>query len=299
MSQASLAAIVVAIVLLGMLLPLLVLKSPKANVSFEEVATSCRGDRSTCADVGLLVFRLSVAVYMLCINISCAVEEGPERAFNYFTIWSWSLLSVYFLLASSATALHLVSRRGEALREACRNDGRWRHRLARVNQIVFATASASALMLDITLWGVLLPTDTTPSHPDILNFCSYNQHAGNLLLIGLEMLANNIDVHFCDIFISMMWPVVYACWTLIRVGSNPKTRICLTEQRAECTDSGILVWPYFFMDTSHAFAVLWYLGLFAFFCLAYVPIVYLARCSGGRGAQAIPSENGHACSSHA
>lgn len=158
--------------------------------------------------------------------------------------------------------------------------------LARCNQLLLSTIAAAALMLDVVLWTILLPTDPTPGHKYLLNFYSYNMHAANFFLVLIEILLNRIPIRGYDVVVAVYWPLVYSAFTIIRIGLDSSTRDCLTlTGGSECkTDpaNGIVVWPYFFMDTSKDFAVLWYMGLAGLFMIAYLGMFLLWRCTKRR-----------------
>lgn len=202
------------------------------------------------------------------------------------------LLGVYFALAAATSFLHLrgatvvagqpqhevrddnlaVPLDGAPLGPVC---------LARLCQVLLSTVAAAGLMLDVVLWSILMPSDTDPQKKEELNWSSYNMHALNLLLIFVEIAVNSIPLHFGDIVLALLWPLLYCHFTLLRVGMRSSTQGCLTfHEKTTCsTVPGVkVVWPYFFLDTSREHAWLWYLGLSALFCLAYAVIFCFARC---------------------
>eukprot|EP00446_Apocalathium_sp_SHHI-4_P065969 CAMPEP_0177519104 /NCGR_PEP_ID=MMETSP0369-20130122/46902_1 /TAXON_ID=447022 ORGANISM="Scrippsiella hangoei-like, Strain SHHI-4" /NCGR_SAMPLE_ID=MMETSP0369 /ASSEMBLY_ACC=CAM_ASM_000364 /LENGTH=234 /DNA_ID=CAMNT_0018998299 /DNA_START=90 /DNA_END=791 /DNA_ORIENTATION=+ len=170
---------------------------------------------------------------------------------------------------------------GRAPVEAAEARASWELRLGRLNQVVFSTVAAAALMLDVTLWGVLYPVDHTPGHPGELNFCSYNMHAVNLIWVVTELYLNNIQIRLNDLALALWWVLIYGIFTILRVALNPSSRSCLTQSGPQCeSDSSrkYLVWPYFFMDTAKPLVLVWFLGLLVLFSLAYLAMWRFSRC---------------------
>merc|ERR1712087_554431 len=108
-------------------------------------------------------------------------------------------------------------------------------------------------------------------------------HAANLLWVVIEILLNNLPIRGWDIAVAVLWPLLYSFYTILRVGLTPDTSRCLTEFVSPTCKTDIMqevmVWPYFFMDTSKGTAVIWYLGLAAFFCLGYYGMFRFWRCT--------------------
>mmetsp|Transcript_39244 Transcript_39244/g.59302 ORF Transcript_39244/g.59302 Transcript_39244/m.59302 type:complete len:180 (+) Transcript_39244:3-542(+) len=145
-------------------------------------------------------------------------------------------------------------------------------------------------MLDATLWGILFPADPDPDHTAELNFCSYNEHAFNFVLICVEIVVNSIEIRLHDLALALLWPMAYSVWTMIRIAANPDTRICLTQHPKQCDTRGqdkYLVWPYFFMDTSKSLVVVWLLILVFIFSLAFLLMLTLNRYVKRKRAQTL------------
>mmetsp|Transcript_117805 Transcript_117805/g.329885 ORF Transcript_117805/g.329885 Transcript_117805/m.329885 type:complete len:325 (+) Transcript_117805:1-975(+) len=244
-------------------------------------------------DAVMLVVRTLVAVWAVAVLVPLWLEAGAFHM-TFFTIWSFTLLAAYFLSAAGASAAHLRhklrARRPLSSRGAAEGDwvtqsstvpaaaalaaGETRGSAwARFNQLLLTTVAASALMLDVVLWGLLLPTDPDKLKSAELNFDSYNMHGLNIVAVTVELALNAIPLRIYDLPTAVLWPVAFSAFTLLRVAADSSIRRCLVENVGEiCKTSrdGLhMVWPYFFMDTSKPFAAAWYAGMALLFVGAY------------------------------
>lgn len=293
--MASFYSVVVTLALFAVLLVLLGRRIPKARVELNHAATSCLTQRHSWLDMALMVFRCTVAAYAASIGAICDTEY-PKWHFCFYTVWSWFLLMFYFSLAAVSTALH---KKGVGKPAGTEPTPAWTLKLARVSQLVFSTAAAAALMVDVVLWGLLFPTDKTPGKPGCLSFCSYNQHAANLVVVIVELFLNNVEIRMQDLVVAAWWPLIYCVFTFLRVGLDPGLRDCMTQSGLQHCKTDLathhMVWPYFMMDTSKPFAAAWMVALILLFCLAYAAMCSLSRCAKTRfSRRALPNPHSEA-----
>lgn len=299
-------------VYLGLVLALLVMSLvlsavgqaflPRSEGVLLRQAACCRGAGSRRADAWLMVFRGIVAAYSSALLLhNIFIKAGGLKGLCFFTVWSYILLAVYFWAAAVAGWIHR-KRTGDQNEEACSLESARSpftfadplpSPLARCCHLLFQTLVASALMLDVVLWGVLYPTDKSPGHETELNFVSYNMHALNLVFVVVDMVFNRHPVVMRDIAVAVLWPVIYSMFTVLRVVVSPSKRGCLTEHAKPACDTpappknyGQVVWPYFFMDTSKPLAAAWYLGLALFFAACYAGIAGISRLREARSVRA-------------
>jgi len=227
----------------------------------------------------MLAFRAAVAVYAFAILVNTFTV-----GVCFFTNWTWALLVLYFAAASAASGLHLrYEPRGEAQEESeGQKAGKtteppspsWHAAYARLLQVLMSTLAASAVMVAVVFWLLLLPSDDSPHHEWLLNFDSYNMHAMSVVFVVAELAFNSTPMRAQDAALAVLFPAAFAAFTVLRVAVTRSMRPCLTEpDPAVCefgarTD-GPVIWPYFFMDTVQPLAVLWYFASGCMFLLAY------------------------------
>merc|ERR1719343_709129 len=96
----------------------------------------------------------------------------------------------------------------------------------------------------------------------------------NVVVLLVELWATCIPILKQDFVLAALWPLVYGQFTMIRLALDPATRSCLILNNPE----GDCPWPYFFLDTSQAFAVFVYAALMGLTAVAFFGIERLARC---------------------
>eukprot|EP00927_Polykrikos_kofoidii_P020716 TRINITY_DN19861_c0_g1_i1.p1 TRINITY_DN19861_c0_g1~~TRINITY_DN19861_c0_g1_i1.p1 ORF type:complete len:325 (+),score=16.51 TRINITY_DN19861_c0_g1_i1:105-977(+) len=263
-------------------------KEWREDTDWEIVACCNARFRRYSANTALFVFRAAAAVYIIGSLIYWVSTSGP-RFMYWFTVWTWALLGIYFVAAAVSSVLHCTSSNAQCgyansgnvttlsvVERHAAHETRGYKRFARVNQLLFSTVAASALMLDIVLWAILFPNDTSPGHKAMLNVSSYNMHAFNLVLVMTELGASSMTVRPSDLFIAVLWPMTYTMFTIIRVAASSQTRPCLTNP-GDNLEACAMAWPYFFMNTSIAVAPLWYLAILVLYTLAFGAVHILAR----------------------
>lgn len=278
MGAGSLAAVLALLAVLDVGWAVLFFKLPPHRLPVRHVGSSRHNTDNGRWNKVLFFFRVVAMVHSWSITI-LALLGNPGFDLCFFTVWSWMLLTVYFTFATVASHRHLK------IENSADAGGMWSGEGAfpRFCQVLMATTSASALMLDYVLWSILYPADPDPDKVQELNFFSYNMHAANLVIVVLELWANSIHIRWQDVAIALAWPLFYTHFTLCRVALTPGLAPCLLDHingtcDTEAPPDGKVVWPYFFMDTSEPFAILWYIVLLLLFMCAYAIVSRLARC---------------------
>ncbi|KAL3695575.1 hypothetical protein R1sor_009651 [Riccia sorocarpa] len=237
----------------------------------------------------LLGFRLFAFFYMLSLLL-WNLYLGGIWIFNFFTQWTFSLLTAYFGVAAWVSYKHcrhlkyggtkfnsefseeqvkLTGEKGisvdlsdtrvhvsepEAPKKEITSPGL----VGYVMQIMFQVAGAAVFMTDFVYWLILVPYVLPKTHKH--NFIDINLHVVNAVLLAIEILLNNMYYPWFRISYVVFWTCsyVFVQWILHAVGSS--------------------WWPYPFLDLATPFAPLWYAGLsflhvaLAFFVMTLVNI---------------------------
>ena len=179
----------------------------------------------------LLVWRLAMLAFTSGVLYVQVAERGP-RAFCFFTVWNWTAIIVYFLLASIASAVSVFGgeRRGEPGRRRTRSTSSSSASSSKTTKLSRAVATAfhvltpMTLYIDIITWTILVPA--LMKTPDLerrrhwenmmFSFISYAQHGLNAGIMGVEMLINNIPhSENWSHGVVCMWNILFALWSLI------------------------------------------------------------------------------------
>ena len=201
----------------------------------------------------LLLWRLSMLAFTSGVLYLQVSERGP-RAFRFFTVWNWTAIIIYFLLASIASAVSVFGGEPETGRRRTRSTAKPRlvlielsrradfhpiftfsslfrlvrsfsrsTRLSKAVATAFHALTPMTLYIDIITWTILVPA--LMKTPDLerrrhwenvmFSFISYAQHGLNALIMGVEMLINNIPhSENWSHGVVCMWNVLFALWAL-------------------------------------------------------------------------------------
>ncbi|EIE19989.1 hypothetical protein COCSUDRAFT_67659 [Coccomyxa subellipsoidea C-169] len=201
--------------------------------------------------IWLFLYRLALLIWCFGLGVSHTVSVGPY-IFAYFTMWTWWLLTSYFLIATIASYRSL--RQPKTAKQTV-------DRLEFAVIAVLHVAVAGVLMVDTLTWLVLVPM--LRSNPDaakvrwaekmFFNFYSYNTHGANMAFILGELFLNSIPfvpylMGYLGIYVATfgLWSFTY--FRLMGL------------------------WLYPFLDANQPWAVLAYGGIFAG-CFAFVGLV--------------------------
>lgn len=158
---------------------------------------------------------------------------GPDR-FATFTIWSWTLLGIYFTLAS------LYSLTASNPRSFIQQSDT----LAYITSILFEVSMPMAYLVSYIVTYVIIPTMSKSGLKldPLYSMTALLSHNANIIFVAVEMILNRIvvnELHFPFIIFYACTYVVFA-WIWYRY-------------------KGFFF--YFFLDYNHPFAVPYHLGL--------------------------------------
>ena len=109
---------------------------------------------------------------------------------------------------------------------------------------VFQCECSAALLVDITVWTILVPTTSPKDIPNFFNLGSVSMHILNAVFLAVDLLITDIPIRFhfgCFILIPGICYVLFSWWYFAEDGE----------------------WRYFFMDPSKYQDVLWMFIVFA------------------------------------
>ncbi|PSC70223.1 hypothetical protein C2E20_6303 [Micractinium conductrix] len=183
---------------------------------------------SNIASPGLLLcYRAAALGWALIIGLCQLANKGPY-VFVFFTVWNWWLLTLYFALASAASARAWLACRQQqqaaetpAAQQQRAKGGRSADWLERAAVAVFCTETPVTLAIDFLTWFVLVPmlmADPSAQRVQfweerIFNFESYNQHGFNAVMMLGDLVLNQIPVTMTDAGWLALWGSLFGLWS--------------------------------------------------------------------------------------
>ncbi|BDA51438.1 hypothetical protein COCOBI_18-3160 [Coccomyxa sp. Obi] len=196
----------------------------------------------------LFLYRLALLAWCFGLLVSHTLSVG-HYIFGYFTIWTWCLLTTYFLLATMASYRGL--RRPKSPKQTV-------DRLEFSVIAVLHVVVAAVMMVDSLTWLVLVPMLRSNPDPEkvrwaekmFFNFYSYNTHGANMAFILAELFFSAIP------FVPYL--MGYLGFYVATFGIWAFAFFRLTGR-----------WLYPFLDANEPWAIVAYSGIFAG-CFAFV-----------------------------
>eukprot|EP00056_Hartaetosiga_gracilis_P023051 m.34921 g.34921 ORF g.34921 m.34921 type:complete len:316 (+) comp9966_c2_seq1:33-980(+) len=210
------------------------------------------------ANFVLMVTRIFCFLFSLIILIIILATATAGQSFEYYTVWNFTLLIVFFLCAS----VHSVREMFHGWRLSATPNPRFFDKLT---VILYHICLTMVLMVDIVLWTILYPQakkaheehptrnpNPNPNEDDdyvecctqFTNFFSVVVHGLNFFMMLSELIQNRIRFSIANCLWLLIWMSSYAIFQWF-FALSPNGR-----------------WVYFFMDTTTESAAAWYPGLF-------------------------------------
>ncbi|KAL3511310.1 hypothetical protein ACH5RR_030711 [Cinchona calisaya] len=217
----------------------------------------------------LLAYRVIGFSLLLGILIGDSVHHSG-RIFYFYTQWTFTLVIIYFGLAS-IFSIHgclqycsevygadffnsdeeqgtyvapTLGENGNELsirRNSNPNGGSWARKSAGVGgyalQILFQTCAGAVMLTDIVFWLVLFPLDHR------LNVFKVCLHSVNAVALLGDVTLNSLHFPFFRVAYFVLWTSMFVIFQWI-------IHACVSVQ-----------WPYPFLDLSSPYAPAWYLGV--------------------------------------
>lgn len=235
-----------------------VVLSPRFDMGWTSVnGLSIANGSQSITSTGLLVFRL---IATLChwwsifyiyfdrhgLHVTVLARGGEKvklhlkhfERFTMFTVWSWVLQGVYFLLASLYSILLVCfPSSGDYFLSQTNN-------LSNITWILFELSFAAAFLVSATVTYVLIPGLRSRNMPTDTFFLFFALlfHNANIILIVIDALLNDIPVNPWHVPFGMLYALSYVLfsWYWFRVKG---------------------VFYYFFLDYEPKYAMLWYMAI--------------------------------------
>jgi hypothetical protein len=176
----------------------------------------------------LLVTRLLSFLYFSLVAIWRLDVINHTWAWYFFTTWNLYLLSLFYLLAFSASCIGLCS--------SVANIGATNSRLGTIVHSLYEVAGSTAFLVTVVAFTLLDPQ---------FSFQNMTIHFFTTCSVLVEMLLNKMTVLPLHIIFNFVWASTYLAfiWTVVACGAVEE-------------------WPYDFLQTDTWQCFLWYTGLF-------------------------------------
>ncbi|RLO11717.1 hypothetical protein DYB28_002923 [Aphanomyces astaci] len=177
--------------------------------------------------------------------ITSLAYSGLPYAWIYYTVWGFTLQTIYFVWA----LVDQWHRRSSWGRDVAMD-----RKLRYLNACFDASVTVSALV-SMLFWVAVHPVDPT----FVLYWNVYVQHGANVLILLVEFSLNSFTIRWKSVGFVVLFPVLYAVVTWIGHISWHQS------------------WPYFFMDLSSPYAPLWYAAVAAVHVVLHLVMVGLSQ----------------------
>jgi len=212
----------------------------------------------------LFLLLIRVMFFLWCIAmVVVALIDKEDQYFWYFTLWSYSLLTVYFGLTSYYSIQERIRRRRGDESRPVDEEHSWGSFLGNFTWVLYHISFAMVFYVDLVVWGVLFPYANDEVREKVLNLESYASHGINLFQMMVEFLFNTIPFAFYHTTFGILLLCVYALSSWVIYAST------------NC-------WVYPILDLHWTTAGIWYLSLFilvfVFFGLGHLLHSVKNRC---------------------
>ncbi|XP_002986467.2 uncharacterized protein LOC9658719 [Selaginella moellendorffii] len=221
-------------------------------------------------------------IYLLSIWIISFVASGP-LSLVFYTQWTFTLLVIYFGLASYISITKLVSGAAkekkivlvdESLGDEETGNFIEQESIADTTEdetdasagfigyatlVIFQTATAASVLTDTVYWFILVPYVLASPFFD-LNFVNLNMHGVNAIFLLAELFLNDLPFPWFRGAYFVFWTAAYVVFQWFIHGTRLLTW-----------------WPYPFLEVSTHYAPAWYFGLAFAHLICFLICLALAR----------------------
>lgn len=263
----------VAVGILGVLYGLLLVRrgDPRDDCEVSWSFPLARLARARCgqamASCCLLVYRVLAFSYALCVllrDVIVGPSRGPYKLF-YYTEWTWSLMTLYLLLAVLSQALHGAQRpRTKSAGVPAEPASAIERAYTSVISALAAILSVNSLFVPICIWLIMFPAGLVEhDFAWMLTFSNLNMHILPPFVVYVDLWASDVPARFGQLGATVVVPALFGFFTVARIALEAPIAACLTQHCGAFAGpgEGLLVWPYPFMDTTAWYAPLCYAAL--------------------------------------
>jgi hypothetical protein len=212
----------------------------------------------------LLLYRFVVFCFVFGVHIYTMTGGGVPSEYKFYTIWNFITLITYFALGLGMSLM--VQFKGK---ESIVNSAYWRFN-AKLHYILLEIELPTALIVDIVVWAILLPSCGTPC-PSLIQFSSFVEHLTNFFLMSGDFLLSRHAFDVRHWFFILALPTCYAIFHLF------------------WTIDGQLP-VYFFLDAASNFEPAWVVGVLLIHIAIFFFIWSISQCVLGRVPEDLDTE---------
>ncbi|XP_051116314.1 uncharacterized protein LOC127241348 isoform X2 [Andrographis paniculata] len=220
------------------------------------------------APIWLLGYRLVAFVILLALLLADAIASRAQN-FNYYTQWTFALVTIYFGLGSSLSIhgwLHYYShpklelKKYELANESSSNCRMSASGWGYAFQILFQMCAGAVVLTDLVYWLIIYPFLVARNIQN-LTFLAVCMHSVNAVLLLGDAILNRLRFPFFRVAYFILF-----------------TAVCVIIEWIIHACSSVS-WPYDFMDLSSPYAPFCYvaMGLLLFPCFGIFSFVFLIK----------------------
>lgn len=229
--------------------------------AWEDLTVERMGTSIILSPLFFFVFRCGV----LCWVLGALIVENIfyEKQYQFYTIWNYTLLGVYFLSATLITFLYGLYHDGthKSSRLSTLISSRWMLYWARITWTMQQTILILAFLVDIVYWSAVFSSSVI--HSSLGWYLSVSNHLLNLLFIYGDFLLGQTRFRYAHMVFALIFCEAFVIFQWIYY---PVTG----------------VWVYSILNVESPYAILWYIGLllslFVFSGIAYGVDALKQRC---------------------
>lgn len=196
------------------------------------------------------LMRSIFTIYVATAWIYSNINDFPDM-YSFYTVWNYTFLLFYFFSVSTLSIITLLSKNGDGV-PTIEILNYYRGLI----WIVFQCECSLSLLVDLTVWLILVPFSSNPLQ--FLNYTSISMHIFNFIFLSIDLSLNSIPIHFhWGVFVIILaLTYMMFSWFYYSQTSN---------------------WDYFFMDTSKPINAIWLSIVFGLHLLTWTIMYKLAQ----------------------
>lgn len=201
----------------------------------------------------LLVYRLAIAILAWTIY-SIQLEETSGQAMRAFTVWNWSLLTLYFTIGLFLSVKHQIAP----------SDRKRLNYLERFFWAIMVAEVVSVPFVAIIFWGVLFPTASPEFQVFLLGYRSLIQHGFNIAIMYIDFAMITLPIRYWTYIFVIFWAAFYCLFHSAEI-----TAALSYEDDFRCE-------VYFFLKLDSPLFLPWTIGLLVVYFFFHVIAVKLS-----------------------
>jgi hypothetical protein len=211
----------------------------------------------------LLVYRGAIFIFSAATLVYELNFWGrPDRSFQFFTNWTFTLLVVLFGIGFGLSALACFTEYPHGRTEL--------NRVERIFYVMVQVELPTTFLIALVVWMVLFPASQANGTPeDFINFGSIVMHGANVPIMLIEFALNGMRFRRIHLAFAVMWGCIYLLFTMTIAAV--RNGLDLAERP-----------PYAFLSASTPLLAVWVSGLLFVICVFFALTYQLNRCKRAR-----------------